>query len=113
MVAEGPGRGFIRVSCIHLVADRLLCSLMPDSVPSVGCTPPPAKYFSFRSYLVNRGKDIVAAAMGEMTNHLVINATGPDAPFNALTTMVTTADGRTLAGDRCLQIRLLHNPGLD
>ena len=67
----------------------------------LGCTPPPADYFSFRSYVFstfnNLRPQIVFASLGDSTNNLVINTTGlnEDDPFGKTTVVTTTADVTT------------------
>ena len=72
-----------------------------DALVFFGCTPPPAKYFSFRSYVVtifhNLHPNLVLASLGDSTNHLVINSTGfnTNDPFGKTTVVTTTADMMT------------------
>ena len=74
-----------------------------DAIVFFGCTPPPAKYFSFRSYLFTAHKNllprIVFASLGDSTNNLVINTTGQtlstNDPFGKTTVVTTTADMKT------------------
>ena len=69
-----------------------------DAIVFFGCTPPPAEYFSFRSYvfttLNNLRPDIVFASLGDSTNNLVISTTDLNTgdPFGKTTVMTTTAD---------------------
>eukprot|EP00729_Bicosta_minor_P001932 gene1932-17314_t len=70
----------------------------------VGCTPASAAYFSFRSYALNRGKDLVFASLGDSLNNLVINTTstststgrkGAGSAAGSTAAVVTTADAGT------------------
>ena len=70
----------------------------------VGCTPASAAYFSFRSYALNRGKDLVFASLGDSLNNLVINTTGTStstgrkgagSAAGSTAAVVTTADAGT------------------
>ena len=69
-----------------------------DAIVFFGCTPPPAEYFSFRSYVdttfQNLRPSIVFASLGDSANNLVINTTGLDVndPFGKTTVVTTTAD---------------------
>ena len=69
-----------------------------DAIVFFGCTPPPAEYFSFRSYVFTTFKNlrpsIVFASLGDSTNNLVINTTGLNVndPFGKTTVVTTTAD---------------------
>ena len=66
-----------------------------------GCTTPPAKYFSFRSYVFsafhNLRPTVVFASLGDSTNNLVINTTGltTNDPFGKTTVVTSTADMAT------------------
>ena len=72
-----------------------------DAIVFLGCTPPPAKYFSFRSYVVTAYRNLlpklVFASLGDSTNNLVINTTGLTAnnPFGKTAIVTTTADMNT------------------
>lgn len=80
-----------------------------DAVFWLGCTPPPTRYFSIRSYLAYRfvpaGEDepfynvtglMPAAELGDPTNHAMIKTTGgPGQPFGKTTLFVSTADQGT------------------
>ena len=72
-----------------------------DAVVFFGCTPPPAKYFSFRSYVFstfhNLRPTLLFASLGDSTNHLVINTTGLNMsdPFGKTTVITSTADMAT------------------
>ena len=73
-----------------------------DAIVFFGCTPPPAKYFSFRSYIFARFNNlrptILFASLGDSTNNLVINTTGlttASDPFGKTTVVTTTADVNT------------------
>ena len=72
-----------------------------EAVVFFGCTPPPAKYFSFRSYVFsafhNLRPTILFASLGDSTNHLVINTTGltSNDPFGKSTVVISTADMTT------------------
>lgn len=69
-----------------------------EAVVFFGCTPPPAKYFSFRSYVFsafhNLRPTLLFASLGDSTNHLVINTTGlaTSDPFGKTTVVISTAD---------------------
>ena len=69
-----------------------------DAIVFFGCTPPPAEYFSFRSYVFrtfqNLRPSIVFASLGDSMNNLVINTTGfsVNDPFGRTTVVTTTAD---------------------
>ncbi len=69
-----------------------------DAVVFFGCTPPPVKYFSLRSYAIGTFHDLLPtflfASLGDSTNQLVINTTaGPtEEPFGKTTVVTTTAD---------------------
>lgn len=69
-----------------------------DAIVFFGCTPPPAEYFSFRSYVFRTSQtlhsSIVFASLGDSTNNLVINTTGLNVndPFGKTTVVTTTAD---------------------
>jgi hypothetical protein len=76
--------------------------LRPDeAMVLVGSTPPPAAYFSCRSYLFSRviagERSTIFASLGDTLNHLRINTSGtPNGaegnPFDRETIIVTTAD---------------------
>ena len=72
-----------------------------DAMVFIGCTAPPAKYFSFRSYVFSTfdglRPTIVAASLGDSTNHLVINTTRlpTNDPFGKATVVTSTADMMT------------------
>ena len=72
-----------------------------EAVVFFGCTPPPAKYFSFRSYVFsafhNLHPTLLFASLGDSTNHLVINTTGltMNDPFGKTTVVTSTADMAT------------------
>lgn len=72
-----------------------------DAIVFFGCTPPSAKYFSFRSYVTTAYKNLlpklVFASLGDSTNNLVINTTGLTAnnPFGKIAVVTTTADIKT------------------
>ena len=72
-----------------------------EAVVFFGCTPPPAKYFSFRSYVFsafhNLHPTLLFASLGDSTNHLVINTTGltTNDPFGKTTIITSTADVAT------------------
>ena len=72
-----------------------------EAVVFYGCTPPPAEYFSFRSYVFasfnNVRPTILFASLGDSTNQLVINTTGSNSgdPFGKTTLVTTTADIKT------------------
>ena len=73
-----------------------------DAIVFFGCTPPPAKYFSFRSYIFARFNNLrptlLFASLGDSTNNLVINTTGlttASDPFGKTTVVTTTADVNT------------------
>ena len=80
-----------------------------DAVFWFGCTPPPARYFSIRSYLAYRflpaGEDeavynvtglMPAAELGPPTNNAVMKTTGaPGSPFSKTTLFVSTGDEAT------------------
>lgn len=72
-----------------------------DVVFWYGCTPPPVRYFSIRSYLAYRfpgeGRNISGfmpgAELGDPTNNAVIQTTGgPHDPFSKTTLFVSTGD---------------------
>lgn len=72
-----------------------------DAVFWYGCTPPPVRYFSIRSYLAYRfpgeGRNISGfmpgAELGDPTNQAVIQTTGgPHDPFSKTTLFVSTGD---------------------
>jgi len=72
-----------------------------DAVFWYGCTPPPVRYFSIRSYLAYRfpgeGRNISGfmpgAELGDPTNNAVIQTTGgPHDPFSKTTLFVSTGD---------------------
>ena len=72
-----------------------------EAIVFFGCTPPPARYFSYRSYLFstfNRLQPtIVFASLGDSINNLVVNSSdqmGTD-PFGKTTVVVSTADVST------------------
>ena len=77
-----------------------------DAMVFFGCTAPPAKYFSFRSYVFTTFQSfrpkVVFASLGDSTNQLVINSTGleMDDPFGKATVVTTTAD---IATDRAVR----------
>jgi hypothetical protein len=80
-----------------------------DAVIWLGCTPPPVRYFSIRSYLAYRflpaaeGEAVYnvtglmpAAELGDPTNNAVIKTTGgPGNPFGKTTLFVSTGDHGT------------------
>lgn len=80
-----------------------------DAVLWLGCTPPPSRYFSIRSYLAYRflpapeGEAIYnvsglmpAAELGDPTNSGTIKTTGePGSPFGKTTLFVSTGDQGT------------------
>ena len=68
-----------------------------DAVLFIGCTPPAAKYFSWRSYLFRGGGDrLVFASMGDSSNNLVVHTQGSSAA-DARFALVTTGDATTYA----------------
>jgi hypothetical protein len=77
-----------------------------EAVVFFGCTPPPAKYFSFRTYVFsafhNLRPTVLFASLGDSTNHLVINTTGltTNDPFGKTTVVTSTAD---MATDRAVR----------
>ena len=72
-----------------------------EAVVFFGCTPPLAKYFSFRSYVFsafhNLRPTLLFASLGDSTNHLVINTTGltTNDRFGKTTVVISTADMAT------------------
>ena len=88
----------------------------------LGCTPPPAAYFSIRSYVAFRFKPSVwfpAAELGDPANHLTLNTTGnsnnqngaaaaaaeeeeeeeENDPFHKTTLLMSTGDRETVGHD--------------
>ncbi len=72
----------------------------PWITTGLGCTPPPAAYFSIRSYVGFRFHPSVwfpAAELGDPANHLTLNSTGAaDDPFGKTALMVSTGDAETV-----------------
>ena len=66
-----------------------------DAVLFVGCTPPATLYFSYRSYVMTQGLDLLFASLGDSANLEVINTTSTT--HSSTMALVTTADARTLA----------------
>ena len=67
-----------------------------DAVLFIGCTPPAAAYFSWRSYLFRGGGDRqVFASMGDSSNNLAVQTQGSSA--SARIAVVTTGDSTTYA----------------
>lgn len=72
-----------------------------DAIVLLSCTPPPADYFSYRSYLFSTfngiRQRIVFASLGDSINNLVVNTTGLNIadPFGKTTVVTTTADVAT------------------
>lgn len=72
-----------------------------EAIVFLGCTPPPADYFSYRSYLFSTfngiRQEIVFASLGDSINNLVVNTTGlrMGNPFGRTTVVTTTADVTT------------------
>jgi len=66
-----------------------------DAVLFIGCTPPDAEYFSWRSYLFRGGGDhLVFASMGDSSNNLAVKTQGSSAA-DARIAVVTTGDATT------------------
>jgi len=57
----------------------------------IGCTPPDAAYFSWRSYAFTTHKHVVFASLGDSLNNLVINTTGAQHNSSGKATAVVTA----------------------
>lgn len=72
-----------------------------DALAWLGCTPPQAKYFSWRSYLGVRTQPPteLGASLGDSANQLVFNTSRGNgaAAFNSTALLVTTADASTAA----------------
>lgn len=69
--------------------------LRPDeAVVFLGTAPPPAKYFSFRSYLWNRPGDQtpVFGSLGPTVNHASVGAARGEPPWDRPLAVVTTGD---------------------
>eukprot|EP01084_Bolivina_argentea_P212691 361490_1 len=74
-----------------------------DAIVFAGCTPTKSKYYSVVSYLFNRynnaknnqSQNWLFASLGSSLNHLLINTSTSDTPFNCLTTVIHTADNVT------------------
>ena len=72
-----------------------------EAIVFLGCTPPPADYFSYRSYLFSTfngsRQKIVFASLGDSINNLLVNTTGLNVgnPFGRTTVVTTTADVTT------------------
>ncbi|EWM25225.1 hypothetical protein Naga_100089g2 [Nannochloropsis gaditana] len=70
-----------------------------DAIVWLGCTPPPAAYFSIRSYVAFRFSPSVwfpAAELGDPANHMTLNSTGgPEDPFEKTTMVFSTGDRET------------------
>ena len=69
-----------------------------EAVVFFGCTAPPARYLSYRSYLFSTTNEasqtVVFASLGDSINNLVVNSsdvTGAN-PFGKTTALITTAD---------------------
>ena len=73
-------------------------------IPGLGCTPPPAAYFSLRSYVAFKFDPefwFPAAELGDPANHLVLNSTGsPEDPFSKTAMMLSTGDEETVSVGR-------------
>jgi hypothetical protein len=72
--------------------------------PGLGCTPPPAKYFSMRSYIAFRFTPkfwFPAVEPSDPINHLMFNTTaGPgEDPFCKTSLVVTAGDADTVRGN--------------
>jgi hypothetical protein len=68
-----------------------------EAVVFIGKTPPPARYFGWRSYLYRRDGTDLFASLGDTLNQLVIATQGtpggaPGDPFARDTVVITTAD---------------------
>ena len=60
--------------------------------PELGCTPPPALYFSWQSYVFLRLRPrayVPWAEYGDAINHLILNASGASSPWSSTTLVVT------------------------
>lgn len=83
----------------HLILDLVTTSYY---YTGLGCTPPPAAYFSIRSYVAFRFKPSVwfpAAELGDPANFLTLNSTGgPEDPFSKTALMISTGDAETVGG---------------
>ena len=72
-----------------------------EAIVLLSCTPPPADYFSYRSYLFSTfngiRQRIVFASLGDSINNLLVNTTGLNVanPFGRTTVVTTTADVTT------------------
>ncbi|KAH3764387.1 hypothetical protein Pelo_3763 [Pelomyxa schiedti] len=76
-----------------------------EAIIFVGCTPPPARYFGWRSYLLSdplirspftRGVDPVPwTALGDVLNQFVMETTQGTNSFSSTMAVVTVADGTT------------------
>jgi hypothetical protein len=81
-----------------------------EAVVAMGRTPPPAAYFSYRSYIHDRWsaatgqREWLFFNLGDSINHLVIG-TGEGGPFDADFVTITTADAVTEAAIRAAAAR--------
>ena len=74
-----------------------------DAIVLVGRTPPPVKYFSYRSYLFSRydpanpDRDILFVSLGDTINLENVKTGGPEGaePYNRSVIIISTADERT------------------
>lgn len=70
-----------------------------EAILFLGQTPPPSRYFSFLSYVTERGGQQVFGSFGPPANHLTLETSGPaEDPFEKETALVVTAD-QALASD--------------
>ncbi|MBI5515983.1 MAG: hypothetical protein HY909_19530 [Deltaproteobacteria bacterium] len=72
--------------------------LRPDeAVVLVGRTPPPARYYGFTAYLLDRPGTpaLEFASLGDTRNQLTLGTDPPDSPFGAWTALIFTADQST------------------
>lgn len=82
------------------IIENLVYPLRADeALVFVGKTPPEMKYFSYRSFMVNRYFDDagsykkIYASMGDNINYLTINTEGTEgAPYNQRAIIITTSD---------------------
>lgn len=96
----------------------LIWRLRPDeAVVAVGRTPPPAAYFSYRTYLhdrwnwVTRTREWLFFNLGDSLNQFVIG-TGEGGPFDADFALITTADANTERAIREAALRAGLPPGI-
>lgn len=93
--------------------------MRPDeAIVFVGYTPPPVKYFSYRTYLAGRYAEgslrihRVYSSLGDTINNFRINTSNKNDPFNQLVIIIAAADKGIEARVRAAAERAGYSPGI-